>query len=112
MYIPVCNIDVKPGCDCSVRCLRLYCEANLNGLAANLSTLQVWEALHRPSRDWYLLRYNDWPELAPGLFGFVVQVRCELDLPICDNVCVCVGGVGGCRGGCNDWPELAPGLFV
>lgn len=36
---------------------------------------QVWEALHHPGRDWYLLRYNAGLELAPGIAGFLVQVR-------------------------------------
>ena len=42
---------------------------------------QIWEALHRPGRDWYLLRYNSWPELAPGPAGFLVQVSNGGGLP-------------------------------
>jgi hypothetical protein len=42
------------------------------------STPQAWEAVHRPSRDWYLSRKGAWPELRPGVAGFVVQVTARL----------------------------------
>jgi hypothetical protein len=35
---------------------------------------QAWEARHNPGRDWYLQHENSWPELSPGIAGFLVQV--------------------------------------
>ncbi|KAI8466535.1 MAG: hypothetical protein J3K34DRAFT_524465 [Monoraphidium minutum] len=37
-------------------------------------TNQAWESIHRPAVDWYLTYGNEWPELAPGVAGFLVQV--------------------------------------
>jgi hypothetical protein len=48
----------------------------LGFLSLALATVnQAWEGIHRPTRDWYLERDGSWPELAPGFFGWLVQVR-------------------------------------
>ncbi|KIY97561.1 phospholipid-translocating ATPase [Monoraphidium neglectum] len=61
-------------------------ERSMNGVVvATLATLgalafimavanQAWEARHNPGRDWYLQHENSWPELSPGIAGFLVQM--------------------------------------
>ena len=50
--------------------------AALGAVAFVLSAAHAaWEWRHDPpDADWYLRRQNAWPELAPGLFDFLVQI--------------------------------------